>query len=516
MDRFLFFGYPVLRAVPRPGRSDVEREGLALAVISARKHMDWSRPLEDSGEQEAAAPFRSRIPADERMRPVPGGKHPVTVMFEDRVDAGQQLGRRLAYLRGHDAVVLGLPRGGVPVAFQIAKMLDAPLDVIVVRKLGVPSEPEVAMGAIGEEGGYVLDQHVLSIAKVRQDELLAVERRERAELDQRLTRIRRGRARIDLTGRTAVVVDDGIATGSTARVACILARKLGAGRVVLAVPVAPADVVAALEEPDEVVCLAQPRRLAAIGYHYRDFSPTSEDEVLRLLDAAAADRAEEPSTDRPSPGGAAAVDEDVHIPVEGTDLEGRLFLPGPASGIVVFAHGSGSSRHSPRNRFVASELQEAGLGTLLLDLLSPGEELNRANVFNVELLAGRLGAATDWLGSRPDVESGHVGYFGASTGAAAALLAAADADGRIGAVVSRGGRPDLAGAKLGLVRAPTLLIVGSADHQVVELNREAQALMRCTNRLELVPGATHLFEEPGTLEKAAALARDWFVHYLGR
>lgn len=443
----------------------------------------------------------------------------MTVVFEDRVDAGRQLGRRLAYLRGHDAVVLGLPRGGVPVAFQIAKMLDAPLDVIVVRKLGVPSEPEVAMGAIGEEDGYVLDQHVLSIAKVRQDELLAVERRERAELDRRLLRIRRGRARIDLTGRTAVVVDDGIATGSTARVACILARKLGAGRVVLAVPVAPADVVATLQEPDEVVCLAQPRRLAAIGYYYRDFSPTSEDEVLRLLDAAAADKPDEP--DKPSraalpPDGAAAVDQDVHIPTEDADLEGRLFLPSPASGVVVFAHGSGSSRHSPRNRFVASALQKAGLGTLLLDLLSPGEELNRANVFNVELLAGRLGAATDWLGSRPDAASLHMGYFGASTGAAAALLAAADADGRIGAVVSRGGRPDLAGAKLGLVRAPTLLIVGSADHQVVELNREAQALMRCTNHLELVPGATHLFEEPGTLEKAAALARDWFVRYLGQ
>ena len=443
----------------------------------------------------------------------------MTVVFEDRVDAGRQLGRRLAYLRGHDAVVLGLPRGGVPVAFQIAKMLDAPLDVIVVRKLGVPSEPEVAMGAIGEEDGYVLDQHVLSIAKVRQDELLAVERRERAELDRRLLRIRRGRARIDLTGRTAVVVDDGIATGSTARVACILARKLGAGRVVLAVPVAPADVVATLQEPDEVVCLAQPRRLAAIGYYYRDFSPTSEDEVLRLLDAAAADKPDEP--DKPSraalpPEGAAAVDQDVHIPTEDADLEGRLFLPSPASGVVVFAHGSGSSRHSPRNRFVASALQKAGLGTLLLDLLSPGEELNRANVFNVELLAGRLGAATDWLGSRPDAASLHMGYFGASTGAAAALLAAADADGRIGAVVSRGGRPDLAGAKLGLVRAPTLLIVGSADHQVVELNREAQALMRCTNHLELVPGATHLFEEPGTLEKAAALARDWFVRYLGQ
>jgi putative phosphoribosyl transferase len=184
--------------------------------------------------------------------------------------------------------------------------------------------------------------------------------------------------------------------------------------------------------------------------------------------------------------------------------------------VVVFAHGSGSGRHSPRNRFVASVLQQAGLGTLLLDLLSPGEELDRANVFNIELLARRLTAATGWLGSRPDTASCSVGYFGASTGAGAALWAAAEQGEKIGAVVSRGGRPDLAGPWLSLVRAPTLLIVGSADHRVLELNRGAQALMRCPTRLELVQGATHLFEEPGTLEQAAVLARDWFVQYLLR
>jgi putative phosphoribosyl transferase len=151
---------------------------------------------------------------------------------------------------------------------------------------------------------------------------------------------------------------------------------------------------------------------------------------------------------------------------------------------------------------------------LLLDLLTPGEELNRANVFDIELLARRLIAATGWLGRRPDTASCSVGYFGASTGAGAALWAAAELGGKISAVVSRGGRPDLAGARLAFVRAPTLLIVGSADHLVLELNRRAQDVMVCPNRLELVPGATHLFEEPGTLEAAAILAMNWFVQYL--
>jgi putative phosphoribosyl transferase len=163
---------------------------------------------------------------------------------------------------------------------------------------------------------------------------------------------------------------------------------------------------------------------------------------------------------------------------------------------------------------VAGVLQQAGLGTLLLDLLTPAEERNRANVFDIELLARRLSAATDWLATRQDTFACTVGYFGASTGAGAALWAASEPTARIDAVVSRGGRPDLAGPRLGAVRAPTLLIVGSYDHEVLELNRKAKSMMRCPNQLAVVQGATHLFEEPGTLAAAAILARDWFVDYL--
>ncbi|MFK4296804.1 putative phosphoribosyl transferase [Arthrobacter sp. GAS37] len=432
-------------------------------------------------------------------------------IFQDRADAGRQLGQRLAHLRGQEAVILGVPRGGVPVAFEVAVALDAPLDVIVVRKLGVPSQPELAMGAIGEDGAYALERSVLSATRVKREELQSVEGRERAILKDRVARFRTGRDRVDLGGRIAVVVDDGIATGSTARVACRIARNLGAARVILAVPVAAADILARLTEPDEVVCLATPPRLTAVGYHYRDFSPTGDDEVVWLLDAAA-ERLRNASSTADDRG----LDEEVRIPIDGLWLQGHLHLPRSTAGVVVFAHGSGSGRRSPRNRFVATTLQRAGLGTLLLDLLSPGEELNRANVFNIQLLARRLIAATGWLGRRPDTASCSVGYFGASTGAGAALWAAADLGEKIGAVVSRGGRPDLAGARLALVRAPTLLIVGSADHRVLELNRRAQAVMGCPNRLDLVPGATHLFEEPGTLEAAAILAVDWFVEYLPR
>ncbi len=187
--------------------------------------------------------------------------------------------------------------------------------------------------------------------------------------------------------------------------------------------------------------------------------------------------------------------------------------PGPA-GMVVFAHGSGSSRHSPRNRFVAQVLNRAGLATLLTDLLTNDEELDRANVFDIELLAGRLAEVTGWLRDQPAVCQLPVGYFGASTGAGAALWAAADPGADIAAVVSRGGRPDLAAPHLAQVRAPTLLIVGGRDEAVLELNRQAQARLRCENRLEVVPGATHLFEEPGTLAAAAELARDWLHAHL--
>ncbi len=199
-------------------------------------------------------------------------------------------------------------------------------------------------------------------------------------------------------------------------------------------------------------------------------------------------------------------------------LEGNLAIPAEAKGIVLFAHGSGSSRHSPRNRFVAAGLERRGLATLLLDLLTAHEEevdlRTRSLRFDIGLLAERLAATTDWLARRTDTERLKIGYFGASTGAAAALVAASERPERVSAVVSRGGRPDLAGAALSLVRAPTLLIVGGDDGPVIELNRQASRAIESECRIEIVPAATHLFEEPGALEKVGRLAGDWFERYL--
>ena len=205
----------------------------------------------------------------------------------------------------------------------------------------------------------------------------------------------------------------------------------------------------------------------------------------------------------------------VHIPAGLVELDGELNLPPSATGVVLFAHGSGSSRFSPRNTYVAEVLQQRGIGTLLFDLLTREEDLVYQTRFDIELLTSRLVAATEWLRTNPGTESLHIGYFGASTGAAAALQAAAKTGNRIAAVVSRGGRPDLAGeAALRQVTAPTLLIVGGADYGVIELNQQAETLLNCEKQLLLIPGATHLFEEPGTLQQVAANAADWFVRHL--
>ncbi|KPC84943.1 MULTISPECIES: phosphoribosyltransferase [Streptomyces] len=419
------------------------------------------------------------------------------MLFTDRTDAGRRLAVALRHLERRDPVVLGLPRGGVPVAYEVAQALRAPLDVIVVRKLGVPYRPELGFGAIGEGGVRVISDEIVRHAGVREKDLVAVERAEEAELLRRARAYREGRPRLPLKGRTAVVVDDGIATGATARAACQVVRAQGADYVVLAVPVASPDVAARLRgDADEVVCLSTPNIFSAVGEWYRDFSQTSDEEVVSLLARAT--------------GGIAAAEE-VEVDADGVPLSGDLVLPGDAGAVVVFAHGSGSSRSSPRNRAVATVLNRAGLGTLLFDLLTPGEEVYRANVFDIGLLAGRLAGATHWLGRHVSLP---VGSFGASTGAAAALRAAAAADSGVGAVVSRGGRPDLAGADLSAVRAPTLLVVGGNDTTVIGLNRQAQAALQCENRLEIVPGATHLFEEPGALDRVADLARDWFTSHL--
>ncbi|MEE1823629.1 phosphoribosyltransferase family protein [Streptomyces sp. BE20] len=481
--------------------------------------------------------------------------HVTGTHFTDRTDAGRQLAALLGRLRGPGTVVVALPRGGVPVAAEVAAALGAPLDICVIRKLGVPYQPELGMGAIGEDGVRVLNDQVLRPAGVTARQLADVESRERVELERRARRYRGDRPPADLRGRTVVVVDDGIATGSTARAACLIVRARGAARVVLAVPVAPDDWTDRLDDvADELVCVGTPSPFFAIGEFYADFRQTEDTEVLRRLAEAGAraearaearagtpvgavpraaagpDRGVEPDSTDPT-GTTDTTDRELTVAAGGVRLTGRLTVPAGARGIVVFAHGSGSSRRSPRNRYVADYLNRSGLATFLFDLLTEDEEPDRRNVFDVDLLGARL---TDVAGHLPAVLPARLsaapsagppgrdgpadgiplGLFGASTGAAAALWTAARLGDGVRAVVSRGGRPDLAGAgNLGRVTAPTLLIVGSRDGPVIDLNRRARELLRCESEVAVVPNAGHLFEEPGTLDRVAELARVWFVDH---
>jgi putative phosphoribosyl transferase len=363
----------------------------------------------------------------------------------------------------------------------------------------------------------VINRQVVRDTRVPEDELAAVQAREQAAVEARAARYRARWPRQPLNGKVAVVVDDGIATGSTARAACQIARAHGAARVVLAVPVAPRGWQARIgADADELVCVDTPRGFMAIGQFYVNFAQVSDSEVMACLDRAAAPPSSAQASTVPADGSADPPPRSEEVEPEASiiRLAGYLTVPENAPQIVVFAHGSGSSRHSPRNRHVADVLNAAGLGTLLFDLLTPEEELDRANVFDIGLLAGRLAGVTSWLRAQPPAANATIGYFGASTGAAAALWAAAEPGAGIAAVVSRGGRPDLARPRLPAVTAPTLLIAGGHDKVVLDLNRRAQAELRCENDLAVVPGASHLFEEPGTLDAAAGLARDWFTSHL--
>ncbi|WP_406233044.1 phosphoribosyltransferase family protein [Nocardia sp. NBC_01009] len=433
------------------------------------------------------------------------------MLFDDRADAGRQLSLRLRYLDEEDTVVVGLPRGGVPVAYEVAVGLGAPLDVIVVRKLGVPHQPELAFGAVSEDGIVVIDNGIVTRARLTLHEMAEVERHERQQLVRRTALLRSTHPRITLCGRTVIVVDDGVATGATIRAACQDARARGARRIVLAVPVVPRAVLPLLAgDVDETVCLASPSWFGAVGRWYGRFDQVSDAEVADLLRRAAGHLPAPPTAGADDP---LLRNEPVRVITGGVALNGYLTVPEHPLGLVVFAYGSGSSRHSPRNRYVAEVLNRAGLGTLLVDLLTLEEETDRSRVFDIGLLSRRLVDITVWLSRRSDVDL-RIGYFGASTGAAAALRATADPAVRISAVVSQGGRPDLAGPHLGDVTAPTMLIVGGDDEGVLALNRRAMQAMTCETALTEVPGATHLFAEPGALEKVAAIARTWFVNQL--
>ncbi|HXS12577.1 MAG TPA: phosphoribosyltransferase family protein [Acidobacteriaceae bacterium] len=426
--------------------------------------------------------------------------------FKDRFDAGRQLAERLMIFAGEDTIVLGLPRGGVPVAFEVARAIQAPLDILLSRKLGVPGHEELAFGALAAGDGLYLDQQIISAAGITKHQIAAITDQTRRLLEERAVLYRGSKPPLAVKGKVAILVDDGIATGASLTAAIHALREMKPRKIVVAAPVAPSSTCRVLEhQVDMLVVLQAPLDFCAVGQFYENFEQTSDEEVVRLLQRATQ------FTDFKS--------QPVHIPFHGFSLPGLFCSPSGADTIVVFVHGSGSSRLSTRNQRVAQHLNRQGMATLLFDLLTSAEEerdrRTAALRFDIDLLTSRLLHVIDWVQQQPHTVGMNLALFGASTGAAAALKAAAKLGHEISAVVSRGGRPDLAGEYLSGVLAPTLLIVGSLDDPVIALNRQALTHLTCPKDLAIVPGATHLFEEPGALDRVAQLAAAWIRRNVG-
>jgi putative phosphoribosyl transferase len=436
----------------------------------------------------------------------------VSKPFADRADAGRALAEELNEYSGRpDVIVLGLPRGGIPVAYEVARALRVPLDVFLVRKLGAPGQEELAMGAIASGGIVVVNDEVIDALGISPEELKAEVETESQELERREAIYRGGNPLALVKGKTVILIDDGLATGSTMRAALAALKQYEPAQVVVAVPVGASSTCAELDGiADRCICAISPENFRSVGAWYKNFDQTSDDEVRELLTRSAACAIGDNSIKSASP----SPEREVTINANGRVLRGMLGLADRAAAIVLFAHGSGSGSNSPRNQYVAHVLQKAGLATLLIDLLEEEEANDRSKVFDIVLLAERLQAAARWLATAPVTSQLRLGYFGASTGAGAAIVAAAQAPDSVGAIVSRGGRPDLADNALPLVKAPCLLIVGGNDQQVLELNRQAYERMKCLRRLIVIPGATHLFPEPGALEEVARRAKAWFLEYL--
>ncbi|HEX5074928.1 MAG TPA: phosphoribosyltransferase family protein [Gemmatimonadaceae bacterium] len=447
---------------------------------------------------------------------------PPTPLYADRADAGRAVATALAAVgdvrRGRDLIVLGLPRGGIPVARAVADALGAPLEAVVARKLGVPGMSEVAFGAIAEGRRKVVEDSVWWYLGLPRRVVAPIVDRERTELRRRARLYRAGAPLPKLRGRTVVLVDDGLASGTTLRAAALAVRRHRPARVIAAVPVASAmhcdDVRATV---DDLVTAATPEPFGMVSAWYDDFAPVSDARVLKLLGrssgahmfaSAAPDTADE---------------HEIAIPVgqDGTGERGQLIgdlgLPnGRPAGLVILAHGGGSSRNSYRNRYLAGRLRQGGWATLRIDLLLEHEkaddDITGDARFDIPRIARRLQCATEWA-ARTSVPGGErIVLFGASTGAAAALVVAATRPYLVRAVASRGGRVDLAGSSLAAVRAPVLMIVGGADTDTLEQTTVSVPRLAGRTRLAIIPGAGHTFDEPGALGAVG----EHVVHWLGR
>ena len=410
-----------------------------------------------------------------------------------------------------------MPRGGVPVARVVADTLEVPLDVIVARKLGVPGLPEVSLGAIAEGWSGIVEDSVRWFIGVPRSIVARIVERERQELERRMRAYRAGQPLPDLRGKTVIIVDDGLATGATMRAAARAVKAHKPARVIAAVPVASPDHCADVRaEVDELVTVATPDPFEMVSTWYEDFAPVTDADVMGLLRRLAVP-AESGAID------ATVADErEVSIPIDARvaarAIVADLGVPNDSAnvhGLVIFAHGGGSSRNSYRNRYLAGRLRMAGWATLRVDLLTEPEreadDPTGEHCFDVDLIARRLQTATEWTSEHAVAGSGRIVLFGASTGAAAALMAAAARPDLVAGVALRGGRVDLAGDALARVRAPVLMVVGGADEATVRLNREASGRLTARHRLTVIRGAGHTFEEPGALGAVGERVIRWLA-----
>lgn len=415
------------------------------------------------------------------------------IKYKNREHAGKLLAEKLMEYKTLNPVILALPRGGVPLAFEISSKLEASLDVLFVKKIGDPSNEEFAIGAIAEDEQPILNGQIIKEFKINENEVARIIIEKITEIRRKSKFYRKIIPKISLEGRNVIIVDDGLATGATMEAALNWIKTKNTKKVIVAVAVASVDAFERIKKLGiDCIALQTPPEFWAVGIYFEDFTQVSDKEVLQYFT--------QKKTHHTVP------EHKITIENEDIKLHGILNIPEKSKGIIIFAHGSGSSHQSPRNIYVANALNKAGFGTLLFDLLTTNESLDRANVFDIELLVSRLILATKWL--KNINKTLPIGYFGASTGAAAALGAEAYFQ-NIFAVVSRGGRPDMAMEYLPKIKAPTLLLVGENDQEVISLNKLA-----CTKiadcELVTIPKAGHLFEESGTLEQVVEYAITWF------
>jgi putative phosphoribosyl transferase len=453
-------------------------------------------------------------------------------MIQNRSSAARDLARALLkYRKQPNVVVLAVACGGVPVAAGIARELHAPLDLMLVHKLGTPAHGEVAMGAVASGGVRLVNRQIVRALEVSPQELECMAARVGTELEQCLAGFRGTRGLPALEDRCVILVDDGVSTGSTMQAAIAALRARAPARIVAAVPVGPVEAISQLRrEADEVVCLATPTPFGSIGRWYEEFPEVSAEEVRRLL-AERWDEEErrasagcvrprqvypEPIAQTPTARVRSASSVRLH---SGTGLlEGTLVVPDPVQGLIVVVKGSAADPFNSRACAFAELLEEHGYATLQFNFLGTDEE--RADPVRDEVrsdvaqIAERLGRVLDWVAHEPHVQELPVGIFATSVGVAAALRLTAERPAAAAAIVSLSGRPELAGAFITKVTAPVLYLLGGHDERALALNVEAAVRMRTPHRVEVVPGAGALFDEPGKLAQAATHAAAWFERHL--